>query len=39
LRQVCKAFDLHLLRDEQVRANLALCGKQPEAEPGFSSAI
>ena len=38
LRHVCKAFDLQLLRDEQVRANLAIYGKQPVA-PGFSNAI
>ncbi|MBS1663395.1 MAG: oxygen-independent coproporphyrinogen III oxidase [Bacteroidetes bacterium] len=35
LRHVCKAFDLHLLRDEKVRGNMEIgCGK-----PVFSRAI
>ena len=34
LRHVCKAFDLQLLRDEQVRENLVLC-----KTPGFSRGI
>lgn len=29
LRYVCKAFDLYLLRDEKVREDWTLCGKQP----------
>jgi len=39
LRQVCKAFDLYLLRDEKIRADLSLCGKQPDSAPSFSNAI
>ena len=39
LRHVCKAFDLHLLRDERVRANVTLCGNPGPAQPWFSNAI
>ena len=39
LRQVCKAFDLHLLRDEKARADLSRCGNQPVPAPSFSNAI
>lgn len=42
LRQVCKAFDLHLLRDEKARgAGVVQCGKAVTGEhgPSFSKAI
>ena len=39
LRHACKAFDLHLLRDEHVRRDLSLCGDQKTAKPLFSNAI
>jgi len=39
LRHVCKAFDLQLLRDEEIRSDLSLCGKQPAPTPSFSNAI
>jgi oxygen-independent coproporphyrinogen-3 oxidase len=49
LRHVCKAFDLHLLRDEKARGNTSIrCGKSalagdpgdpPNTAPQFSNAI
>jgi oxygen-independent coproporphyrinogen-3 oxidase len=38
LRHVCKAFDLHLLRDEKTRAGFTISAKQTDA-PQFSNAI
>ncbi len=39
LLQVCKAFDLRLLRDERVRSGLVLCGNAPPMPAHFSNAI